>query len=367
MSSTETQKLPKKKKKFVFDDDDFFVIKKAKKLKSADSQKDKAALILPIDSATTPHPQSPQPTIQLGSISPNDDLNTFYSADETMRAPISLEEQTLPELRQTRSLQSNSLRLSQIQTVALEGDEDSDLNEFFSHLSKEKLTDELKRHYNVRVVSKIHPTFEKEQTIHGNYTFENLINDMLNANRRSRAARSCWQDGALVWVEGRTELKRFAKPSTLRINPSKDGSITVITCLLIPTEHVLDFESIYPEFKDAEEGVAEVKLDTLVIDIEDESEDDVPVTQPLQETPTQANSDNYFVIALKGKDNKRVEVEVNSSTPINKLLLHYLSQKGIDPATVRNPRLVFDSEPLRLDQTVGDTELEEDFEVEVYI
>jgi hypothetical protein len=78
-----------------------------------------------------------------------------------------------------------------------------------------------------------------------------------------------------------------------------------------------------------------------------------------------ANGDGYFRISLKGKDNDPVAALVIAETPIMKLIEHYRAKKNLGPNA--KVRLEFDDEDLDPKQTVGDTELEEDFTVDVYV
>lgn len=339
--------LKSPKKKF-FDDDDFFVIKKAKKLKSVDSPKPE---------------QHPQPKnkerSQLPIISqipsdeatPNNNLQQFYSADEFLPTPV----EDLTTTRDIASLLQTENKPQQENTIDIV-DDDSELKDFFSHISKDSQDDEHNRLYRVKVISKIEPFYVEEQVITGNCTFAQLLEQLLARTFKAHRKRAYWASGALVWIEGKTELKPFFKPKTLRISPPVGGGMTPIRCLYIPVADVGIFESVYPEFKTP---LSPENADQLIIEVLDEDE--------LGRNETDNSSAGYFVIGLKGKDNKKIEVEVNSQTRIRKLLEHYLTQKGIHSSQVKNPRLVFDSEELCLDNTVGDTELEEDFEVEVYL
>ena len=196
-------------------------------------------------------------------------------------------------------------------------------------------------------------------------------------------------NAALVWIEGRMEMKSFFKPSTLRIPPPPLYDIlendvekmepTKLNCLLIPKRNALFFQSLYPEFqseKEVESNRTVPEPEDLIAEVEPwvdtiEDEDDYEVTQIIEDE-TEAykkGEDLFFVIGLKGKDNKRINVQVSQDTLLRKLLLHYLKEKKIDEKTVdmKKAKLIFDDEPMDLDGRVGDTELEEDFEVQVVI
>lgn len=76
-------------------------------------------------------------------------------------------------------------------------------------------------------------------------------------------------------------------------------------------------------------------------------------------------SNTHFVISLKGKDGISHKVKVNASTKISNLAKYYLEKATLPPDT--KIRLIFDDEQLNMNETVGDTELEEDFLVDVIV
>lgn len=360
----QASKLPKKNKKSVFADDDFFVIKRTKKHKSVESPE----LPEPIELFQKSKHILSQEQHLSNHTSPDEDI-LFYSADEQMEPHYSVESfLTIPRIPLTRSRVTPTLlsllRPKNTDLAGLDGEDDSDLKDFFSHInSKEHEDDEVNRRYRVKVISKIRPFHITEREIRGNYTFSKLMDTLLINRLRSDDAM---KSAGLVWVEGRTVLKPYFKPSTLRIAPPADGSITKITCLYIPTENMAVFQTIYPEFRASTDST--LKADVLVVEIVDVSEDDYSVdNSDSGKNSDESKSASFFVIGLKGKDNKRIEVEVSSQTTIRKLLEYYLNKKEVDATAVKNPRLVFDSEVLSLDDAVGDTELEEGFEVEVYL
>lgn len=79
------------------------------------------------------------------------------------------------------------------------------------------------------------------------------------------------------------------------------------------------------------------------------------------------NSEGYFKIKLLGSDNHPISVKVKSDTQIIKLAEYFCKQKKLPPKTVKKVRLVFDDEDIDISGTVGDTELEEGFTVEVHV
>lgn len=190
---------------------------------------------------------------------------------------------------------------------------------------------------------------------------------------------------AFIWIEGRMEIRPFYKPSTLRISPPNtvdyEDSIppTLVTILLIPKMHTKDYMKIYPEFSKSSLSLDDSELSKEIDkleqrekhSIEDDSdslfdEDEVIENNNPDVVSAEVQSaDNYFVIGLKGSDNKRVEVQVSPDTKIEKLLEYYIKVKKLENIDLNKVRLIFDDEPLDLNGLVGDTELEEDFEVQI--
>lgn len=151
----------------------------------------------------------------------------------------------------------------------------------------------------------------------------------------------------------------------------------MIRFFLIPKEYSQTFMSIYPEFQSSNP----VEIAPEPVEVPDEnsstSEDEEEVFPSIKqdispegnaEKPIEVDeNDGLFVIALKGKDNKRVEVKVSLETKLKNLVTFYLKLKGLseDTVDISHIKLIFDDEELNLDETVGDTELEEDFEIQV--
>ncbi|RLV94021.1 hypothetical protein JA1_002099 [Spathaspora sp. JA1] len=279
-----------------------------------------------------------------------------------------------------------------------------------SFLSSERSLDEYeftnanekKRRYIIRVISKL-PVPQQGNTpvdfgTGGLKSFTKIKLAMINQFRTIFSSalpphyldRYSPETSALVWLEGKMLVPSFYTPKTLRIPPPtsfnpviekvENMPPTVFTCLLIEKENSEKFMNIYPEFQtsapiiddipDIPQEQFEESADSEEEEEEDDEEDDI-IDLTLEQNPTTHTKevDEFFVIGLKGRDNKRIEVKVSNETKIKKLLLHYLKVKGLDERTVdiSNAKVIFDDEALSMDDSVGDTELEEDFEVQIVI
>ncbi|OBA21581.1 hypothetical protein METBIDRAFT_41830 [Metschnikowia bicuspidata var. bicuspidata NRRL YB-4993] len=379
----------KKKKRSFLDDDDFFVKKKPRAKTPTSSQASHTAqppstqTVAPVQQ---PHPPPPEmhsnPPLSVdGDVSENASL-TYHSANESFHELDAADLSVLPP-------NTGVLRAKE-PPVVVESDNaddsgflDPDLQEFVSGLAKKNtalaLAHQHDRIYRLKVTSRLGLPLEYEKEISGETTFAQLLEILLQDTLREHNQPDYWTRGVLVWIEGRLELKPFFRPSTLRLPQAPGHLPTQISCLYIPPEHVHNFESLYAEFDEAgsineqaqpneathaKEAATEVPSGPEVVVLLDASDDEndaeTASAQPVEKS-------QYFVIGLKGKDNKRIEAEVGPATKIRNLLKYYMQVKGIKETPGRPGRILFEDEQLDLDAVVGDTELEEDFEVQVHI
>lgn len=263
------------------------------------------------------------------------------------------------------------------------------------------LENERKRKYVIRITSKLpapdNQVLEVDFGTKGLKTFEKILKAAVDYFKKALASKLSpiylfsYEPlmVSLVWVEGKTLIQPFFTPRTLRVPPPGEFNPliediekiapTMIRFFLIPKEYNQTFMNIYPEFQSvnpvniAPEPVEVPEENSSSSDDEEEEEilpptrhDSVPsgsVDQPVE----LEENDGLFVIALKGKDNKRVEVKVSAETKLRNLVAFYLKLKGLseDTVDISHVKLIFDDEELDLNETVGDTELEEDYEIQV--
>lgn len=241
---------------------------------------------------------------------------------------------------------------------------------------------ERRRSYIVRIVSKLDATTPISLDIgtKGLKKFEKIHEAALREAKK-RAGNPGMKhytvlNTSLAWIEGRQEIKPFFKPSTLRIQPPPEyiGSnlakfpLTHISCLLYPkAQNYLD----YPELESSSSWRKLSQLSSELSTMDepvvsaDETSDEELLDEIQKSIQQQLTDIDYFEIGLKGKDNKRVSVQVSHNTKIGDLLRHYANSKGIE--ITPEAKLIFDDEELDLDGIVGDTELEDEFEVQVIV
>lgn len=369
MSHQDTLPAKKKKKRSAFEADDFFVLKKSKKTKSPAPK-----LALPRKSGESA--KSGESTSLINSAVSSDSfhsddlLQSFHSARDTFSGdenPVELTQMTestaqnrfgSKTLRDDNSRNTKQNILDDEDNVEeVDEDPDSALSTFFKGIASQK--EDSSRVYDVEVISKVFDC-EEEIEVGGDVTFENIVREM--TLKRGFYIRD--RHSILMWVEGRSELKPFFKPSTLRIPPSPDGKPSKVTVLHIGPVHLPHLDKLYDEYGEKGKNGEDTSISS-----DHHRTDDVVLVgdESPKSTSPKGSLSEYFVIGLKGKDNRRIECEVGPNTRIRDLLSYYLKVKKLDEKNVQNPRLVFDDEVLDMNGTVGDTELEEDFEVQIHI
>lgn len=198
-----------------------------------------------------------------------------------------------------------------------------------------------------------------------------------------------------IWRSGKSLIKvtEFMSPNGLQLPPTVKNlefelhTNEQINDLIEEHSRIQRARKLAIEREKLLDAQAEAAARAVIVDVEEEDDDDDDedfrevdleiekqdavrsnASGPTQKSPEpeeDKDAEDYFKIGLKGEDNKKVFVQVNPETQISKIVEYYLTQKNLPQTT--KVRLVFDDEDIELDQTVGDTELEEDFTVEVYI
>lgn len=103
-------------------------------------------------------------------------------------------------------------------------------------------------------------------------------------------------------------------------------------------------------------------------DEDDDDDEDIDVAtkgNEVQEIGSGGNNEEYFTIFIAGKDKKRYKVRVKPSTKISEISTFYKNKAGITENT--SLKLLFDDEEMDMDGVVADTELEEDFMIDVIV
>ena len=155
----------------------------------------------------------------------------------------------------------------------------------------------------------------------------------------------------LVW--NNTQVYDFATPQTLGVTVKSPS-------MLLNAMTLMDFEkNLMEEFK---QRLEPIDYDELV---RQQLEDLQEANQDKEEEKGKKEEDGEFRISMKGKDNKSLHVLVNPDTKIQKLVDYYRSQHEIPRTT--EITLLFDDEELDPSDLIKNTELEEDFTIDVYV
>lgn len=155
-------------------------------------------------------------------------------------------------------------------------------------------------------------------------------------------------------------------PSELKTELKKDGTI------LDPTKTLkeLNFESKQSlTISYNPEELAELRIEQAnnADDDDDDIDDDIDEIRPENDFGNENNDEQtqYFSIFVAGKDKKRFKVSVKPSTKISDISNFYLEKAGLPLST--KIKLVFDDDDLDMNGIVGDTELEDEFMVDVVL
>lgn len=160
----------------------------------------------------------------------------------------------------------------------------------------------------------------------------------------------------LIW--NNTRLYEFVTPQRVGVVPKSPS-------MLINAMLVQDFEkNREAEFQQRLAPVEPVDFDELVRNQIASLVSKQDADPGAGEEAPAAEEAGYFRISMRDKENVTIEVRVNNSTKIAKLAEYYRKHKKLDEsATIK---LVFDDEELSMEDTVEDTELEEDFTIDVH-
>ncbi|QLG72054.1 hypothetical protein HG535_0C04080 [Zygotorulaspora mrakii] len=293
-------------------------------------------------------------------------------------------------------------------TVAslLEPDENE---EFFNEIAKETTarsfetrkinSEQLKRIYNIRFLSKLDGTINKtvQVKVLGKYELSSILPTVLerlvkkfeipDVMRNIYAAENV----SLYW--NNAKLLKFMTCNSLGVAQTVKDEISNIDILMVPKEYESKFEEdiriqlLKEEAEAAKEALRrknnhEISTsnfkDQLTGDI-DEFERELKNSEDIKNSHLFSNQDievecinldsddhdELIKVALVGDDNKKLYVNVRTSTYICKIVEYYKEHKDVPENAVI--KLVFDHEELDQSQTVGQQDLEDEDMIEVVV
>lgn len=247
------------------------------------------------------------------------------------------------------------------------------------------------RQYQVAITSHL-PGSEGtalELTMKGHKTFDFVIaktlNYLIGYNNVSDVMQYIYRANNVVLMRDNLELREFMKPDSLHLQTTADGRPTCLELSLYTKTQALTYRE-YREYEKTkklqqiqrEEEIDRIARQNVAVDeidaqASDEDKDFEEIDREIAneqravtaEPEESEEEDVYFKIILKGSGKARIEVQVRPSTLISKVADYYREKANLPAGTTL--RLVFDDENLAFGDKVGDTELEQDFTVDVYV
>jgi hypothetical protein len=222
----------------------------------------------------------------------------------------------------------------------------------------------------------------------GNKKISSLVSKILSylrgLNSIPAAYLHLYKESEIVLYWNKMKLMTYMKLGKLNIPESDDPTVSPEVEMALYTHEqarqIEDNERLERKKKE-EQQLKDQELEKLLQEgttrelheIDDDAFQDTdvkevdsrPVLPPKAVEPDEDDDSEYFKIGLKGEDNKKLIILVSPATKIADLVKYYLTQKEL-PLTSK-VKLVFDDEDIEVSGTVADTELEEDFTVDVYI
>lgn len=176
-----------------------------------------------------------------------------------------------------------------------------------------------------------------------------------SSGKKDSSNETSYSDLVMVWKN--TRIFGSATPNSLGVKLSSP-SMMIETMTEEQFRNMEEKAVRMASVEVTEKKTSSIELDEPAEEIDmPEDGDEVDNSKVLEE--------DYFRVGLKGKDNQAVYVKVNADTQISKLIDYYITQKLLPAGT--GIRLEFDDEPLDPSDKVGDTELEEDFTIDVHV
>lgn len=422
--SDSVETTPKKKKRLALDDDDFFSLadrdddKKKKKKKKKKSSHKPDILSTQDDTLQMSDDKDKPPKVEVEVLSDDTTetpikMSSFSPLDDEDSELIITQDSTAPRTRLQVKLTPAKPEPSSALTDTDESEDDAYMG-FLDSIKdiKEKIKEatpngyefndenEKNRPYLLQVIPKIEGAKTNHFKTKGTKLFGMIIKAVVDYYKKMNqiSFNLSSEDFVFFWITGKSEISHILKPSSLRIPPPDKKDLTyvdkvgytLLKVLLVPKSLAKDAFTLYEELKrptyDFVEDEPIEKADSMdeieVYDEFDMIQGDKPI-EPSKKIPSgpefidldneqvldPSKREGYFVISLKGKDGRKFPVRVHSNTEIKSLVSYYLKQQHIDEATFdfSKARVNFDDEDLDLQGTVGDTDIETDEQIHIFI
>lgn len=267
----------------------------------------------------------------------------------------------------------------------LEPDEN---DEFFKEIAREASNtsvgtrevtlEQPRRIYNVRFLSKLDGTIDKAVQIKvlGKYDFSNMLPSVLNGfiteYKIPAAIKKIYsaENVTLYWKTAK--LLNFMTCNSLKIPQAFENEISDIDITVIPKHQEEKFESeINSKLLDDEQNAPDIgetgNVDARVEEFENELRDVDDSNANIESTEVvdleDEDTSELMKIALVGRDNRKLFVNVRNTTTLSKVAEYYRDKKQLPKNT--DVKLIFDHEELRLNESIGDQDMEDEDMIEV--
>lgn len=269
----------------------------------------------------------------------------------------------------------------------LEPDENDEffkqIAEEFNHTpvgTREPTPEQPRRIYNVRFLSKLDGSIDKAVQIKvlGKYDFASMLPSVLNGFIREYKIPNVMkkiysqENVTLYWKTAK--LLNFMTCNSLKIPQAFENEISDIDITVIPKTQENEFEqTINSKLLEDEHSPSDtVETDMLDARVEEfekdlKNVDDSTTNHEAKEIIDLENEvdTNLMKIALMGEDNKKMFVNVRTTTILRKIVEYYRIKKRL-PMNI-NINLIFDHEKLNLDESIGDQDMEDEDMIEVAV
>lgn len=269
----------------------------------------------------------------------------------------------------------------------LEPDENDEffkqIAEEFNHTpvgTRETTPEQPRRIYNVRFLSKLDGSIDKAVQIKvlGKYDFASMLPSVLNGFIREYKIPNVMkkiysqENVTLYWKTAK--LLNFMTCNSLKIPQAFENEISDIDITVIPKKQENEFEQtinskLLEDEHNPSDTVETGKLDARVEEFEKDLKnvDDSTTNHEATEIIDLENEvdTNLMKIALMGEDNKKMFVNVRTTTILRKVAEYYRIKKRL-PINI-DINLIFDHEKLNLDESIGDQDMEDEDMIEVVV
>ena len=250
-----------------------------------------------------------------------------------------------------------------------------------------------KRIYNIRFLSKLEGTIDRSVRVKvlGKFTFAKIIPSALQgltkAYKIPKVMKNIYDPKNVVLYWNKAKLLDFMTCNSLNIKQEFDNEISNVDILLVSLEKGKEMEALSMEEwlqhtseasqkleeQQAGNGNQEGSTDLVIEEFEKELQNVAltgntgNVAHNTEEVLdiSDEEDDGVMKISLVGEDNKKLFVNVRTSTPLIKLVNYFRTQKKLPQKAALH--LSFDDETLDLGKNVGDYDIEDEDMIEVVL